>query len=434
MIHVIRSLTSSVMKRARRPVRVLWLIGWVGAFVLPFGEAVAGGLYINEFSTSSQANAGAGRGAWAPDASVTLHNPAAMTRLDDHGFASGFSIAFGRVRFDASSSSPSGSDDGGNQAGIGPIASMSYVHKVSDRVRFGLTFFSLSGSILDPENDWAGRFEMTELSFLTISLSPTLGVRVTDWLSIGGGPIATYGTLDWDLMVDFPLGGESEVRLDNFDDWEAAGRVGVLLHPGEDFALSVYYNSETDFKLDGKLRLPLGFAANLDVELPLAQFVEVSGWWQVTERLAFLATFNWEDWSTADELSITLGGRTVDATTGFRDTYKFGVGANWLVADRWLLQTGVMVDTSALKDRDRTTALPIDRQIRAAIGVQHELSEAVTLGLSFAYVNLGPADVNRPSVIGDYKDNDIFVFGLTVSFKKLWWSERLTFSGSGARS
>ena len=58
-------------------------------------SARAGGLYVNEFSTAVQGNAGAGRGAWAPDASATLHNPASMIQHDDHAFATGFSLFAG---------------------------------------------------------------------------------------------------------------------------------------------------------------------------------------------------------------------------------------------------------------------------------------------------------------------------------------------------
>jgi len=388
--------------------------------------AVAGGLYVNEFSTTAQATAGAGRGAWAADASATLHNPATMTQLDDHAFSTGFSLASARVRFDRSQGTPSGGGNGQDQAGIAPIASLNYVHRVSDRIRAGFTFFSLSGSVLDPSNRWAGRFEVTDLSLLTISISPTVAVRVTDWLSIGGGPIATYGVLDWDLRVDFPVASESAVRLDDLDDWEPAGRVGLLLHPRDDLALSVYYNSKTDFELSGQVQIPAGLSANFDISLPLAQFVELGAWWQATERLALLATFNWEDWSEGDDLSVTLGTRNVSPSTGFRDTYKVSVGATYELSEGWLLQSGVGYDTSALRNRDRTTALPIDRQIRVAFGLQRQLSPSSSLALSFLYANLGQAEVRTPNVRGDYDDNELFLVGLALNFKELWWSGRLT--------
>jgi long-chain fatty acid transport protein len=425
-----RSLRGRGIALVGGPIRWI-LVGWILIGWMWTGAAFAGGLYSNEFSTTAQANAGAGRGAWAPDASVAIHNPAAMTRLADHAFASGLSGAFGDIRFDPTPGSPSGNKSGGNQAGFAPLAGASYVHRISDRLRFGLSFYSLSGSILDPDDDWAGRFQLREISLLTITVSPTLAVRVTDWLSIGGGPLVSYGVMDWNLKANV-LGTERNVRLDHLNDVQAAGRVGLLLNPTKDLSVSVYYNSETKFDLSGNAEGPLGLNPNLDTELPLAQFVEVGFHWQATERLALLGTFDWEDWSDANELAVTLAGQTIDATTGFEDTYKIGFGANYRIDPAWLLQTGVMYDSSPFHNRSRTVALPIDEQWRFSFGAQHNLTPTTKLGFSFTYVNLGRGEVHQASVVGDYKRNDLFVLGMTLAFDRLPWSGQLTIGGKDA--
>ncbi len=386
--------------------------------------ASAGGLYTNEFATTSQGNAGAGRGAWVPDASATLHNPAAAARLEDHAFSTGFSLLTGRVRFDAASNSPSGGGNGGNQVSAAPLSSFNYVHRISDRFRFGLSFFSLSGSILDPSNDWAGRFEVIDLSLLTLSASPTLGVRLTDWLSVGGGPLLTYGVFNWDFRA--PVPGEPTIRLEDLDDFETAGRAGVLFHPSDDLGLSVSYISKTDLDLGGDIDLPAGLSGSFNLDLPLPQVVEVSAFWNVTERLTLLATFNWEDWSAADDLDVGVGPLTLEPSTGFKDTYKGILGANYLLRPDLLLQAGVSYDTSALRNRDRTTALPVDEQIRAALGVQYGRGETWKVGANFVYVNLGQGNVRTDNVRGDYQDNHLFVFGFNLDFERLPWSGRAT--------
>ena len=403
-------------------IRRIGTLLWIG--LMAANTAQAGGLYVSELSTSSQGNAGAGRGAWVDDASVTLHSPASMTELDDHAFSLGLSALGGSVRFEADPTSPSGGPDGGNQVGFTPLASLNYAHHITDRLRFGFTTFSISGSVLDPEDDWAGRYEMTEIALITLSFSPTLAYRVTDWLSIGGGPIATFGRLNWNLATDVGAPTDRELKLKDLSDWAAAGRLGILLKPTDNLSISANWTSKTDFKLDGDLRLPSGVTAALSSTLALAQYVEVSAAWRVTEPLELLLTFDWEDWSQANELSLVVGPRPVDATTGFKDTYKIGVGANYRVSDRWLLQSGFMYDSSALDDKDRTTALPVDRQLRGSVGLRYDWSDALTTGLNFTYVNLGRGAVRNPSVSGEYRDNHLFVVGLTFDFKRVWWSKR----------
>jgi long-chain fatty acid transport protein len=390
------------------------------------GASHAGGLYVNELSTSSQGNAGAGRGAWVDDASASLHNAASMTRLDDHALSGGLSVLTGKIHFDADAASPSGGGNGGNQLGTTPLAGLSYVHRLSDRMRFGFNLFSMSGSVLNPENAWEGRYQITRIALVTLSMSPSIAYRVTDWLSIGGGPIASFGMLDWKLRANAPLLNDPVVHLDGLDDWAASGRLGLLFHPNDRLAISASWTSKTDFDLDGDVRLGGGITAALSNGLPLAQFVEVSAAWQVSDQLQLLATFDWEDWSEADELAVTitpslLPPRTVAPTTGFRDTYKFGLGGNYRLRDDWLLQAGFMYDSSALKDADRTAALPVDRQLRASLGVRHAWSPTLTTGLSFTYLNLGRGRIEKPTVSGEYDANHLFIVGVTVDFKRLWW-------------
>lgn len=406
--------------------RVPVLLAATALFGLAAADASGGGLYVNEFGTAVQSMGGAGRAAWAEDASATLHNPATMTELDDHAFATGFDLAFGRVKFDAADSTPSGGGDGGNQAGILPISSLNYVHKLSDRWRAGFSFFSISGSVLDPSNNWAGRFELTDISLLTLSASPTVALEVNDWLSIGGGPVISYGILNWDLRAQLPNAAERNVRFDDLDDWQVAGRFGLHVHPNERFGLGVYYNSKTDFDFRGNIQVPSGLSANFSLNLPLVQFVDVGAWWKPCDRVTLLGTFAWEDWSEADEATVTLGGRSANATLGFKDTYKVAVGTHVQVHDEWALKTGFTFDSSALQNKDRTAALPIDRQLRAAFGVEHDVSEFTRLGFGFVYINLGPGNIRTANVKGDYQNNELFLFGVNVSFKKLPWSGRAT--------
>jgi hypothetical protein len=54
--------------------------------------------------------------------------------------------------------------------------------------------------------------------------------------------------------------------------------------------------------------------------------------------------------------------------------------------------------------------MPIDRQIRFALGAQHQLSETMTV--------LGSARISDPNTLtGDYDKNRAFFFALNANFK-----------------
>ena len=84
-------------------------------------------------------------------------------------------------------------------------------------------------------------------------------------------------------------------------------------------------------------------------------------------------------------------------------------------------------ERSALKDSDRTTAFPIDRQWSVGVGTLHQYSENLRIGLSFQWTDLGRAPVDNTRVSGHYKSNDLFLFGVNLAWTKLPWSGRGTF-------
>jgi long-chain fatty acid transport protein len=407
----------------RRRIIVAQLALSLSVFVLA-GSAQAGGLYVSTFGTSSMGAASAGANAVAEDASTVFHNPAGMTRLDDHQVSVGLAPGFSMVEFDADAQTEGG--DGGDQGGFLPVTSSQYVHKLSERWRLGLSLFSISGASLDPNNGWAGRFEMTKVSLLTLTLQPTVAVRLTDWLSVGGGVAITYGRMDMKVRADRdPL--EPTIELKNLEDWQVAPAVGVLLEPTDDLRLGVLYQGETDFNFKGRIDIPIGVEPALDLGFPLAQAVRTSLFWEASDRFDLLASGGWEDWSSAKNLPVSVKRGSASVPLNFRDTWYVAAGVHYHLNDAWTLQSGLRYDKSALKDRDRTAVLPVDRVWTFGVGGLYDWSESLRIGLNFVWADLGTAPLNNDSVKGKYTRNELFLFGVNFAWKKLPWSGKATF-------
>jgi long-chain fatty acid transport protein len=394
------------------------------AVFLLAGSAQAGGLYLSTFGTPSQGTASAGANAIADDAATAFNNPAGMTRLDDHEALVGLAPGFTTTKFEADAQTPAGGGDGGEQGGFIPITSSQYVHKLSERWRLGMALFSFSGASLNPDNDWAGRFETTKVTLFSLTMVPTVAVRLTDWLSVGGGVGITYGRLDMDVRV--PILREPKVKLKDLDDWQVAPVVGVLLEPTEDLRLGVVYMGETDFNFKGKIEIPLGVEPALDLGLPLAQAVRTSLFWKASDRFDLLASGGWEDWSTAKNLPVSVTRGSNSVPLNFRDTWYVAAGVHYHLKDDWTLQTGLRYDKSALKDSDRTAALPIDRVWTFGVGGLYDWSESLRIGLNFVWADLGTAPLDNATVKGKYTRNELFLFGLSFAWKKLPWSGKAT--------
>ena len=79
--------------------------------------------------------------------------------------------------------------------------------------------------------------------------------------------------------------------------------------------------------------------------------------------------------------------------------------------------------------------LPIDEQWRWGIGGTYDWSEGTTIGFGFQYLNLGDANINTNDATavppnglkGDYKNNEIFFFMLSINYAKLPWDGMASF-------
>ena len=62
--------------------------------------------------------------------------------------------------------------------------------------------------------------------------------------------------------------------------------------------------------------------------------------------------------------------------------------------------------------------MPIDRQLRFALGAQHQLTESLALGGAVEYVDFGDARINDPTTLkGDYDTNRAVFLALTLNWK-----------------
>jgi long-chain fatty acid transport protein len=389
--------------------------------------ASAGGLYVSEFATSDMGAAGSGMLAGGSGPGAAVANPATMTLLDSHQLHLGLAPGASVVRFDQDSDTPVAGNNGGDQGGFIPLLGSGYVHKISDRFRAGLAVFSISGAALDPKSDWAGRNQATNIQLFTLSLFPSMGVKITDWLSIGGGPFITYATLDWKLKVQPPVGPEQDIKLDDMDDWGVAGIVGLMIEPMDNVRIGLLYQSKTKLTLSGDTNLGSLTSVNTKLKLPLPHAIRGDVRWQATDDLGFSVGGAWENWDELEDTRLTIAGTNSTIRLGFKDTWKARAGVHYQLNEEWMVQTGVSFDSSALRTADRTPALPIDKQWRWGIGGVYDWNESTNVGLAFQYTNLGESKINNAALKGKYKNNEIFFFVMTLAFEKLPWDGALSF-------
>ena len=246
--------------------------------------ALAGGLYINEFGTPSMGVAGAGANAVASDASTSFHNAAGMTRIKGKEVMGTGGLLYATVKFDPDSDTPISGGDGGDAGGPAPIVGGFYVHSLSDKWKLGANLITITGAVLDYDDDWTGGYLNTEVTLLTMTFYPSVAYRVNDWLSLGGGPQIMYADLEMKAKAPTP-NGTGKVKIDG-DDVAFGFSLGALFEVSERTRFGLVYQSEIEPEFDGDVKIsgPGTKKAGTDTKITLAQFVRVSGYHELNDR------------------------------------------------------------------------------------------------------------------------------------------------------
>lgn len=377
---------------------------------------IGGGLYLNEFGTPSMGVAGAGANAVAVDASTSFHNAAGMTRIKGKELMATGGLLNATVEFDPDDDTPIPGGDGGDAGGPAPIIGGFYVHSLSDKWKLGANLITITGAVLDYDDDWTGRYLNTEVTLLTVTFFPSIAYRVNKWLSLGGGPQIMYADLEMKAMAPLPF-GSGEVKIDGNDVAFGFG-LGALFEVSERTRFGLVYQSEIEPEFDGDVSIdPPGISVSTDTTITLARFVKLAGYHEINERWALLGTVGWEDWSAFEDVNISteLGDQKIPRN--WKDTWKIAAGIHFRPVEKWLLQLGFAYDTSPVDSDDRTPDMPIDRQIRYATGVQYNWSDKLSTGAQLVYADYGNAKINNDLLRGDYKRNDFLFFALNANWK-----------------
>lgn len=398
------------------------------------------GLILYEINSPLTGTASAGWAALAEDASTAFTNPAGMALLDRSQLLVGAQPVIITSKFNPSPATTFSGTDGGNAGGVIPSLGAYYVHSFSDRLKLGFSLLSYFGLGIDYGDDWVGRYYVEKSDFLTLTLSPSVAYKVNDWLSIGAMFNVLYSKLRSESAIRNFLGGpDGQLRYED-DDFGFGGGLGLLIEPRKGTRFGVTYYSPVDVSfsdvpelngvgpvLGGLLRL-LGLdGTSVGMKFTIPQWIMVSGYQQITDKLAIMGNFGWQDWSQFGNVDISLSvnpdtPRRFNNQLGFKDTWHAAIGAQYRVSEAWLLSAGFAYDSSPSDESNRSPDMAFDRNFRYSAGVQYDWTKNLTLGLAYVFIDLGSASINkqgflRGNLVGDYSPHNVNVINLNLVYR-----------------
>jgi long-chain fatty acid transport protein len=407
-----------------------------------FGNAHAAGFALIEMNASGQGNAYAGAAAHTNNASTVYFNPAGMMSLEGSQLSVAAHIIDPTADFDnkGSSLSPSlgplsgpltGDDDDGGDTAI--IPNFYWVTPIDDDLSFGLGVNAPFGLKTEYDDDWVGRYHAILSDLKTLNFNPSLGYRVNDKVSVGGGLNLLLAKVDLSSAIDFgslcvavaagpctgagatpqEVDGKADLDGDNYDDVSWGFNLGIQFKPTKQTTIGIAYRSEIDINVEGDADFSVpnnpavqsvvaGSQAFVDTDLKadvtLPESLSFSLAHQIS-KFTWLADITWTGWSSFDELRIEYDNPAQDdsvTTEDWDDSMRYSVGLDYQYTDVLILRTGVALDESPVPSAERRTPrLPGDDRTWLSFGLTYLFSPTMTFDFGYSHLFIDDAKIDN---------------------------------------
>jgi len=394
-------------------------------------SVLAGGIIAYEIGTQDVGLASAGYNVRAQDAATVFTNPAGMTRLDGAQLLAGGQLDLCNLEFSpgARTSPGLGSDDGGKPFGSDGLffgGGGFFSYSVSSDLKLGLAMTGNFGFPLQYNNDWVGRYYVQEGTLVGLSLVPAIAYRVTPQLSLGGSVTAMYGIYRNQVAINNvdPRYGDGQLKMDD-NTWGWGVNLGLLYEFTKDTRIGFTWNSQVNLDFGSKpefSNLAPGLEAllnrgglenaTINVGINVPQQVMGSVFSQVSDRWAVLGSIGRQQWSRFGQVMLgiedTLNPTNLTQELDFKDTWHFAAGAQYRIADPWLLNFGIAYDTDMQDGSKVSPMLPANSAWRFGLGAENQVSKTFKWGIAAEYLYGGTLDTNllstRPVEAGQRGD------------------------------
>jgi long-chain fatty acid transport protein len=172
---------------ARRCKKSKQIITLILCICLCSPQVFASGLLLYEQGQPGIGTANAGQAAEASDASTSYFNPAGMTQLDRPEILSGAQILILSNQFKPNGNNERAGSTGNDAGAIFPGGGLYYVQPITERLRAGLSMNAPMGLGSDYGDGWKARYLVQNNFLAVVAATPSLALRLTDWLSVGAG-------------------------------------------------------------------------------------------------------------------------------------------------------------------------------------------------------------------------------------------------------
>ena len=373
-------------------------------------DANAGAFGLHEQSTVGQGDAFAGVAAGGSP-SAMFWNPATMTQIPGRsveGNATGILSNVDQHPLAGSTLLPLGFGGAGDTGSPALLVSGYTTWQVNPNLWIGLSTnspFGLSTNFNDP---WAGRNYALSSSLATYNATPSVALRINEWLSVGLGVQIQYGRAD--LNLGLPAAPPAHLNI-NGSGWGFGLTAGVTVTPGPNTTIGVGWRSAVDQKIDGTLNVafPLSTPGAVNTTLDLPDIVSVGIRHRFDDRWTVMGTAEWTNWSRIGTSVVNqaaggpalIGPSAVTLPFQFRDSWFYSVGAEYALDAKTTFRGGVAYEISPITDQVRIPIVPDNDRIWLSAGASFKMLPNFIMDVGYSHIWVKDSNINISAASGN---------------------------------
>ena len=410
------------------------------AILFAAGGANAAAFQLSEVSTSGLGRAYAGEAAIADNASVVATNPALMSLFKTNQFSVGGVYVDSKINMNGdvnvtsplamSQLNPKGllASNSASHRSIVPgslVPNMYFVAPINDKFALGGGMNVNFGLKSEYDNKYNGGVfgGTTDLTALNLNLSGSY--RVTEGFSAGLGLNAIYaqakierragiisdavsrvGTAIDKGLINIPNEYAPTVKvlrhsitskdkiltqLQDKADWAFAWNAGVMYQFNENHRIGLSYHSKVDIDFTDHTATSLqahriGQEGGLKLNLP--DYLEFSGFHQLTEKFAMHYSYKYSHWSRLKNLYASYhsdGKEAFHKKMYYRNSSRIALGGTYNVDDKLTLRAGIAYDQAAATEH-ASAAIPDTDRMWYSLGATYKFTPNLSVDLGYAYL------------------------------------------------
>lgn len=402
----------------------------------------AAATYAGGYRVSLQGQRALGMGhtgvAVVNSAELGFFNPSGLVYLENKlNISAGVSAVFSDVAWQ--------NDEFGQMARTdSPVGTPFYLYasyKVTDWLALGLSAYTPYGSSVAWEDDWAGSHLVNNIELQAIYVQALASVKLSKYLSVGGGPIYVSGSVNFNRNLNRTLtdidGNRSNVTVDasGVAAWGWSG--SAMFSPTEKLRVGFNYRSEIiieaedgDATFNNIPNSPLTPFANtrFDASLPLPAELTVGLSYQFLDKWLFAFDYNQTLWSVYESLDLDFENPDIPDSKNARNyknssVYRFGL--QFEATDRFTLRGGYYFDESPVQAGYFAPETPRNDSNNFTGGLSFNVNERFAIDAAVLYSRFDEIDASYDFYFeneqaapfeGTYK-NSAITLGLGVTYK-----------------